>query len=87
MLVTGDVSQGSNHSVAQRVDDKECSLDAGLSRYNTEKLTMDYSGCYVGEYHASFILKTPFEKILSFFSFFFFFVQLMCTYIFTAIEF
>ena len=73
MLVTGDVSQGSNHSVAQRVDDKEYSLDAGLSRYNTEKLTMDYSGCYVGEYHAPFILKTPFEKILSFFSFFFLF--------------
>jgi hypothetical protein len=67
VLVTGDVSQGSIHSVAQRVDDKEYSLDAGLTRYITEKLTMDYSGCYVGEYHAPFILKTPFEKILSFF--------------------
>lgn len=44
VLVTGDVSQGSSHSFAQHVDDKEYFLDAGLSRYNTERLTMDYSG-------------------------------------------
>jgi len=75
LLVTSDVSQGSSHSVAQRVDDKEYSLDAGLSRYNTEKLTMDYSGCYVGEYHAPFILKTPFRKD----TFIFFIFFLFCT--------
>ena len=76
MLVTGDVSQGPSHSAAQHMDDKEYSLDAGLSRYNTERLTMDYSGYYVWRVPCTCYIKDPFRKDTFIF---FCFVQLMCT--------